>query len=479
MPYNEFKLTRTTPSQLRGVQESYYYDANDETLSEVLAAGYFTGFPCNDDCETVVTVNASDGWANVHPNGEGGSSESVNTLIGDKTSQQVSDGVDGASLSNKLMPNNQNGVLLPADPSLCTLTEGAEDANLTQFIRVDTNPEKFTHSAAIGVEFNGRQARLYTTTTVGTGNVGTNKNQVQPSWEFLTDAEDIALEIRQSSMYTIQIDDVFLSKATSTIPSDGNNDNTVLLNFPGKRTRKITINFSTSASGFSGVYVLPTDSVWPVDKTISMCIFGDSFSTGTSTNPAGLAWSSSIPKLFDIVDYQVSGLGGTGLINNAGDKLNYEQRFPTDCAYRDFDVVVVSASTNDGSETQGAIESAVDSLYTLIKTHQPNAAIIVTGAPRSVTTATQNTIDMEGWVLDRFNSKNDNALIAVPVLTSTAPPIYGTGDTGNLQGDGNADVYVDVDGLHFNDAGHNYYAVWLSRVIASAVRNRINALTAA
>ena len=77
MPYNEFKLTRTTPSQLRGIQESYYYDASDETLSEVLAAGYFTGFPCSDDCETIVTVNASDGWADIHPDGDGGASETA------------------------------------------------------------------------------------------------------------------------------------------------------------------------------------------------------------------------------------------------------------------------------------------------------------------------------------------------------------------------------------------------------------------
>lgn len=90
MPYNEYKLTRTTPSQLRGIQESYYYDASDETLADVTSAGYFAGFPCDDDCETVVTVNASDGWANVHPNGDGGASETVNVLIGDTLSSNVS-----------------------------------------------------------------------------------------------------------------------------------------------------------------------------------------------------------------------------------------------------------------------------------------------------------------------------------------------------------------------------------------------------
>jgi lysophospholipase L1-like esterase len=90
MPYNEFKLTRTTPSQLKGIQESYYYESDSETLDEILAVGYFDGFPCSDDCETIVTVNASDGWANVHPNGDGGASETVNVLIGGALSSDVS-----------------------------------------------------------------------------------------------------------------------------------------------------------------------------------------------------------------------------------------------------------------------------------------------------------------------------------------------------------------------------------------------------
>ena len=122
MPYNEFKLTRTTPSQLRGVQESYYYDANDETLSEVLAAGYFTGFPCNDDCETIVTVNASDGWANIHPDGDGGASETVNALIGDKTAQEVSDAAEKV-----LKPN----ITRPTSIALCgdSITDDSHSSN--------------------------------------------------------------------------------------------------------------------------------------------------------------------------------------------------------------------------------------------------------------------------------------------------------------------------------------------------------------
>ena len=80
MAYNEFKLTRTTPSQLKGVQESYYYETDLDTIDQVLAAGYFTGFPCSDDCETIVTVNASDRWAMIHPNGDGGESEIVELL---------------------------------------------------------------------------------------------------------------------------------------------------------------------------------------------------------------------------------------------------------------------------------------------------------------------------------------------------------------------------------------------------------------
>lgn len=125
MSYSEYKLTRTTPSQLRGIQESYYYDASDETLADVTSAGYFTGFPCSDDCETVITVNASDGWANVHPNGEGGASETVNALIGDKTAQEVSDGVD---YSQKLKESNI---------SQSNLSSASDRINLAATRRID------------------------------------------------------------------------------------------------------------------------------------------------------------------------------------------------------------------------------------------------------------------------------------------------------------------------------------------------------
>ena len=128
MSYNEFKLTRTTPSQLRGIQESYYYDANDETLAEVLASGYFTGFPCSDDCETIVTVNASDGWANIHPNGDEGASETVNTLIGDKTSQEVSSATEKVKVGLATSTNTNFAPQLPdADTSATIVGDTAKN----------------------------------------------------------------------------------------------------------------------------------------------------------------------------------------------------------------------------------------------------------------------------------------------------------------------------------------------------------------
>jgi len=108
MPYNRFKLTRTTPSQLRGIQESYYYESDDETLSEILAAGYFAGFPCEDDCETIVTINASDGWANVHPNGDGGESGLVDDTA--KAAEAKADAALAAAGANLYYVDSVNGL---------------------------------------------------------------------------------------------------------------------------------------------------------------------------------------------------------------------------------------------------------------------------------------------------------------------------------------------------------------------------------
>ena len=76
-------------------------------------------------------------------------------------------------------------------------------------------------------------------------------------------------------------------------------------------------------------------------------------------------------------------------------------------------------------------------------------------------------------MLDAAAALNDPLLITIPVLTSDDPPVFGSGNEGNLQGDGNADLYVSSDGLHYNDAGHNFHAVWLSIKILAKLRSLV------
>ncbi|MBB68015.1 MAG: hypothetical protein CMP19_10845, partial [Rickettsiales bacterium] len=219
----------------------------------------------------------------------GGDSSKVPSTISLPLAQNRLAGI--LSLINQAA-SEPNGVREPADPSLCTLTPGGTDASLTNHVTYQGYPEKFRPSPHIAIYENGRQQRLHTLTTEGQGNIGTQDgvgkvgtglNQVMVFWEFYTDAENIVLDVRRGSYFNIQIDGVFQSKDRSEVPDTNGANGTVLLNFPDKRTRKITINFNSGSNGFGGVYILPTDSVWATEETLTMGMLGDSFAGGSDS----------------------------------------------------------------------------------------------------------------------------------------------------------------------------------------------------
>tara|TARA_B100000508_G_scaffold66674_1_gene52152 strand:- start:2721 stop:4022 length:1302 start_codon:yes stop_codon:yes gene_type:complete len=373
------------------------------------------------------------------------------------------------------------------DSSIATVTQlGATvDPTLSKFFSARDEPEKFRYSAAIEVVANGIQMRLYTTTTANNnGNIGDEKDQVQTFWEFYTDAEKICLGIRRNSQFTIQIDDIFQNKDFTIVTDDGSNNSYVNVEFPDKRIRKVTLNFNTGASGFGGVNVLDTDNVWASESTLTMAMFGDSFGTGTTTNPAGLAYLPAMAKLMGVSDYQLSAIGGTGVAigREAGySDYMFSERVPLDIAHQSFDIVYMSTSTNDNldNSTETEVVNGFNAWYSAVRQLHPNALIIVGGSPRSVTPRTVNDggyVEAEQAVLNAANALGDPLVVTVPVLTSDDPPVYGTGNDGNLTGDGNADLCVDADGLHYNDYGHEYDGTWRARRVYAAIKNKMLSL---
>ena len=416
----------------------------------------------------------------------GGDSSKVPSIISLPLAQNRLAGI--LSLINQAA-SEPNGVREPADPTLCTLTLGGTDASLTNQVTYQGYPQKFRPSPHIAIYETGRQQRLHTLTTEGSGNIGTQDgagkagtglNQVLVFWEFYTDAENIVLDVRRGSYFNVQIDGIFQSKDKLEVPDPGNANGTVLLNFPDKRTRKITINFNAGANGFAGVYILPTDSVWAREETLTMGMLGDSFAGGSDSNMPGINWTPAFAKMLG-VSAQFSAEGGTGILKKKGDGLgiNYIERYADDLGHRDFDIICVPCTVNDAEPYQnGTLEGGVDTLYGLIRQYHPKALILVVGSCGSVNmpSGAADAIATEATTLARFDSKNDPLVITVPAMTDPTPPVFGSGNVDGVTGDGNADNYIQG-GIHYGIAGHLYHGIWMADKTIAAIKNRIRELT--
>jgi len=418
----------------------------------------------------------------------GGDSSKVPSIISLPLAQNRLAGI--LSLINQAA-SEPNGVREPSDPTLCTLTLGGTDASLTNQVKYQDYPQKFRPSPHIAIYETGRWQRLHTLTREGTGNLGTQDgtgkagtgvSQVFTFWEFYTDAQDVVLDFLAGSVFNLQIDGVFQTKEKLTVPNAGGGAGTVLLNFPDKRTRKITINFNWSGSGFGGVYVLPTDSVWATEETLTMGMLGDSFAAGSDSNMPGINWTPAFAKMLGL-SVQVSAEGGTGILRKKTDDtgVNYIERYADDLGHKDFDIICVPSTVNDAEPyANGELDAGVDTLYSLIRQYHPKALILVVGSCGSVNmpSGAAEAIATEAATLARFDSKNDPLVITVPAMTDVNPPVFGSGNVDGATGDGNADNYIQG-GIHYGIDGHVHHAIFMADKTLSAIKNRIRELTIA
>ena len=393
-------------------------------------------------------------------------------LISKDVANSINGLIDAAQIKKILDNSNSqkiNPITTDADSGLATITLGGSDSALTELYKYLDFPSKFSHSAAISLEQSGDQYRVYNTTAKSGANISGEMAQTQPSWEFYTDCEKLLLSIKRTSKFTIQVDGVFVSKSNLLAPDTGNNNSSQLVDFGSRAIRKITVNFQTGGDGFRGVAVKPTDSVWGVEPaSVSMGIVGDSYSTGTAPNVAGLGWATALSKSMNILDYGISGEGATGFVNNQSDvKYNYLERVG-DLTYRHFDIILACITLNDDL-FNGGLAANINAWHSAIRAANNKALIIVTGAPRSNNDT--NTVATETLAISTFEALNDANMIIIPVLTSDDPPIFGTGDDGSLEDDGNADIYIDSDGLHYNLEGHIFWSNWVFQKIINKLES--------
>lgn len=454
MAFIKNNLIQDRASNRSPVFNVFSYSNLNDSIDDITAAGYFddNGFELRNN--SVIKAMLSDGYHHlVYDKDTQTATESGG---GSSLTTEQTEAVEGVYFAKLLRKLNADSSMLEEDSSIATITVDDKDLTLTKEYLYKDYPEKFNHSAAIEEQLYDNAIRLASTAVKsGVGTVAGGYDQVHPSWEFYTDAIKFNLMTRYNTGFTISVDGVMVSKDLSVAASQGGNKSYQTIEFSEKKMRKIRVNMRKDSGSFYGVGVLPTDTVYCDPLGISMAIFGDSFSTGTSDNIAGLTYTSAMAQMLGIIDYQISGQGGTSFVSDAGgDKYNYEDRM-SDISYREWDIIYVSMTVNDSDHYETDLPISITSWYNAIRARYPDTLIVVGGTP-GVGRIPQR-ISQEEVAISTFESFNDERVITLKALTLDDPIFMGTGWVGAETGEGNSDIYCG-DATHFVKGGHEIFA---------------------
>lgn len=235
--------------------------------------------------------------------------------------------------------------------------------------------------------------------------------------------------------------------------------------------RKVRVGLPASALAGFGVNAGAVCS--PSTPGFQLAIIGDSYIQGQSIPAEGgyvtagtVAGELAQETGWDIWRLAHSGSGylAQGDVATSSGPYGSPARMAALAALPALDAILVWSSVNDQAQTPAAVAAAAMSLWAAIKAARPSTPIIVTGLE-------------SGWLantaLDPINTALRTAAAASPAVAAfldlRSPQIItGTGNVGNIQNDGNADVFLAADNLHLLHAGSRYYAQKLAALMAQS-----------
>jgi lysophospholipase L1-like esterase len=220
-----------------------------------------------------------------------------------------------------------------------------------------------------------------------------------------------------------------------------------LLDYGTAATRRVRLQLN----GYMGLRIEPGSSITAVQTPPGRrAIFlGDSYTEGTNSSTGSLYGGYAITTGIEAgLDAWPSGVGGTGILNDAGGsygRVKFRDRVSADVVALKPDVAVIAGGINDrllvadGTATPSQYRTEYDALIADIKTGLPDAKIVVLGpfcpgTPSSYTGMTQV----------RDLNREAAQAAGVPFIDV----FYFT--------DAERSKYVSADGFHLNAAGHDY-----------------------
>ena len=347
-------------------------------------------------------------------------------------------------------------------------------SKLTRYVDSPSAFKAVNHLSVI--DFFGLAILKTCTELPGAGNVadqgGTGSTQSYAQYGIVTRAQKVSFRLADNCNCNVIIDGHYIQYDNYTTPTNAGSPACINVEFQTEKEREIVLSLAYSGKGFSGVYTRPIDKFFPAKSKIKGCVFGDSFSVGTSSFDASILWPNALMQAFDL-DLCVSGRGSTGFLATSNSTpsattYNFLGR-ANDAVLSNAEIVFACSSINDANLDQPTVASNFLAWYNAIRAALPDAPIIVTGSPCRLT---PSHLAGEQTIADAAATITDPNFFFVPVLTSSNPPVTGTGRISAQTGDGNADLCVDTDGTHFARYGHQLYSAWIVKEIARVLLNR-------
>ncbi|WP_114521339.1 SGNH/GDSL hydrolase family protein [Altererythrobacter sp. ZODW24] len=244
-----------------------------------------------------------------------------------------------------------------------------------------------------------------------------------------------------------------------------------------RRARVYELEWSSNGA-FGGVYTAPEYDVQPAKPVngLNLLVHGDSmlstvFDTATFANAAQPSQGTLLANLLGQPDCWVSGVGGTGWVNdNGGAKATFGARQALDVIAPAPDVIIELGGRNDGGLiSQIELEGLVRAWIANVLASRPDTIIFMSG-PILSRGGAENSAASNIAVRDAKR----NAAASFPRNVAFIDNLARKWSTGSGRqtaplGDGNADWCTGADSAHFTHEGHEFCASQVAHSIAAAV----------
>lgn len=376
----------------------------------------------------------------------------------------------------------------PTSPPVVSVSTTAP-SGLTNIKKYQTAPEAFAFYGGNLVQYATDFTRVWVTTRFGTGsgNVANDPPLDGVAWrvEAMVDATKVGIGVLNlTTPFRFIVDGQYVD-LNGTAPPGGGGAAYFTLDFTavgGRKLRRIAVE-GEQGNGFRDFRVGSTESIYAVPNTdrLRMVIGGDSITAATGATRLGDGWPFVLGDCLGIKDVWASGSGSTGYLATAGGtKYTLRQRI-TDLTGPSPDIIGIAMGINDAASSVASIQAELALVLAAIRAVKPATPIFVFGSfLGNVALATIQALESGLKAIVTAAQVSDQNLFFVPITgtgaTSDSPWIFGTGRSGAITGDGNADLYTGgtngADAVHPTTAGHVHIGVRAADGMIAAIANK-------